>query len=162
MGRSRNWPDLRSQISKIRNIQIVDTYVLTIHCEFQRVRITGVRLARCQTLKKRNLRSGHLMWAGGVTFGVIGLPFFGNVSNCWLNSNGKFGGATRRRFFAICEKSKGGLISGRVYCIYIFSPAVRGLKTRNARSQLEPAELPSRGPHANVRVVVVAVIGTLL
>ena len=24
--------------------------------------------------------------------------------NCWLNSYGKFGGATRRRFFANCEK----------------------------------------------------------
>ena len=27
-------------------MQIVDTYVLTVHCEFQRVRITGVPLAR--------------------------------------------------------------------------------------------------------------------
>ena len=51
MGRSRNWHDLRSPISKIRNMQIVDTYVLTVHCEFQRVRITGVALARCQTSK---------------------------------------------------------------------------------------------------------------
>ena len=54
------------------------------------------------------LRSGHLMCPGGVTFGVIGSSFFGNVSNCWLNSYGKFGGATRRRFFAICEKPEGG------------------------------------------------------
>ena len=30
------------------------------------------------------------------------------MSNCWLNSYGKFGGATRRRFFAICEKPQGG------------------------------------------------------
>ena len=51
MGRSRNWHGLRSPISKIRNIQIVNTYVLTVHCEFQRVRITGVPLARCQTSK---------------------------------------------------------------------------------------------------------------
>ena len=60
--------------------------------------------------EKRNLRSGHLMWPGGVTFGVIGSSFFENVSNCWLNSYGKFGGATRRRFFAICEKPEGGRI----------------------------------------------------
>ena len=33
--------------------------------------------------------------------------FFGNVSNCWLNSYCKFGGATRRRFIAICEKPEG-------------------------------------------------------
>ena len=48
------------------------------------------------------------MWAGSVTFGVIGSSFFGNVSNCWMNSYGKFGGDMRRRFFAICEKPEGG------------------------------------------------------
>ena len=69
--------------------------------------------------EKRNLRSGHLMWPGGVTFGVIGSSFFGNVSNCLLNSYGKFGGATRRRFFPICEKPEGGW--------YPPPPAVRGL-----------------------------------
>ena len=37
-----------------------------------------------------------------------GHRFFEDVSNCWLNSYGKFGGATRRRFFAICEKPEGG------------------------------------------------------
>ena len=44
-----------------------------------------------------------------MTFGVIVSSFFfENVSNCWLNSYGKFGGATRRRFFfRICEKSEG-------------------------------------------------------
>ena len=58
--------------------------------------------------EKRNLRSGHLIRPGHVTFGVSGSSFFGNVSNCWLNSYGKFGGATRRRFLAICEKPYGG------------------------------------------------------
>ena len=58
--------------------------------------------------EKRNLRSGHLLRPGHVTFGVIGSSFFRNVSNCWLNSYGKFSGATRRRFFAICEKPYGG------------------------------------------------------
>ena len=57
-----------------------------------------------------------------MTFGVIGSSFFGNVSNCWLNSYGKFGGATRRRFFAICEKLEGG--GGRITAP---PPAVRGL-----------------------------------
>ena len=42
-----------------------------------------------------------------MTFGVIGSSFFLSVSNCWLNSYGKFGGATRRRLFAICEKFEG-------------------------------------------------------
>ena len=64
---------------------------------------------KMSNFEKRSLRSGHLMRPGHVTFGVI--VFFGNVSNCWLNSYGKFGGATRRRFFAICEKPYGGLKS---------------------------------------------------
>ena len=34
--------------------------------------------------------------------------FFRNVSNCWLNSYGKFGGATRRRFFRYLRKTLGG------------------------------------------------------
>ena len=50
-----------------------------------------------------------------------GHRFFGNVSNCWLNSYGKFGGATRRRFFAICEKPEGGWYPPPP------PPAVRGL-----------------------------------
>ena len=70
--------------------------------------------------EKRNLRSGHLIRPGHVTFGVIGSSFFGNVSNCWLNSYGKFGGATRRRFFAIYEKPNGG--GGEIN-----PPPVRGL-----------------------------------
>ena len=36
------------------------------------------------------------------------IVFFLNVSNCWLNSYSKFGGATRRRFSAICKKPEGG------------------------------------------------------
>ena len=60
------------------------------------------------------------MRPGHVTFGVIGSSFFGNVSNCLLNSYGKFGDATRRRFFAICEKPYGGGVE-------INPPPVRGL-----------------------------------
>ena len=60
--------------------------------------------------EKRNLWSGHLMWPGGVTFGVIGsLFFFGNVSNCWLNSYGK-------PFFRYLRKTWGGLISAPRPC----------------------------------------------
>ena len=121
MGRSRNWHDLRSPIYKIRNIQIVDTHALTVHCEFQRVRITGVSLARCQTSK--NATWGQVTYCDLVTWplGSSGRRFFRNVSNCWLNSYGKFGGATRRRFFAICEKPEGGVEINP-------PPPVRGLK----------------------------------
>ena len=54
--------------------------------------------------EKFNLRSGHLMWSGGVTFEVRRSKFSGNVSKCLVNSYAKFGGAIRRRFFAIHEK----------------------------------------------------------
>ena len=82
--------------------------------------------------EKCNLRSGHLMWPGGVTFGVSGSSFFGNVSNSWLNSYGKFSGATRRRFFAICEKPEGAAIRP--------SPAVRGMKCRHHRRWVRAAQ----------------------
>ena len=48
------------------------------------------------------------MRPGYVTFRVIGSSFFGNVSNCWLNSYGKFGGATRRCFFCYLRKTVRG------------------------------------------------------
>ena len=66
MGRSRNWHDLGSPISKIRNIQIVDNYVLTEHWEFQRVRITGVPLARCRTSK--NATWGQVTYCDLITW----------------------------------------------------------------------------------------------
>ena len=66
-------------------------------------------LARCQTSK--NATWGQVTYCDLVTWplGSSGRRFFRNVSNCWLNSYGKFGGATRRRFFAICEKPQGGV-----------------------------------------------------
>ena len=46
------------------------------------------------------------------------------MSNCWLNSYGKFGGATRRCFFSLSAKNlRGGGADNR-------PPAVRGLNLR--------------------------------
>ena len=79
-----------------------------MQCEFQRVRVTGVPLARCQTSK--NATWGQITCCDLVTWhlGSSGHRFFFNVSNCWLNSYGKFG---RSRFFAICEKPYEGVKS---------------------------------------------------
>ena len=85
-------------------LQIEDTYALTVRCEFQIVRITSRYAFSMSNFVKRNLRSGHLMRPDHVTFGVIGSSFFENVSNCWLNSYGNFGGTTRRRFFRYLQK----------------------------------------------------------
>ena len=49
-----------------------------------------------------------------------GNRFFGKESNCWLNSHGKFGGATRRRFFFSLSAKN---LRGADNC----PPAVRGL-----------------------------------
>ena len=92
------WPKV-TDIKK-RNIQIVDTYVLIVHCEFQRVRITGVPLAECQTSK-------NVTWGqGGVTFGVIGSSCFWK---CVKLLSEQLWQIWRRvgRFFAICEKPEG-------------------------------------------------------
>ena len=48
------------------------------------------------------------------------------MSNCWLNSYGKFGGATRRRFFAICENPEGRITA---------PSAVRGLRALHTKAK---------------------------
>ena len=67
------------------------------------------------------VRSLNVTWRRD--FEVIRSSFFGNVSNCWLNSYGKSGGATHHRFFDIYGKPEGG--GGRITAP---PPAVRGLK----------------------------------
>ena len=119
MGRSRNWHDLRSP--NIKNPKYTNCRHLCPYCT-PRVSKSSDHCCAFGTMsnfEKRNLRSGHLMWPGGVTFGVIGSSFFGNVSNCWLNSYAKFGGARRRRFSLSAKNLRGG--GG-------YPPAVRGLR----------------------------------
>ena len=45
---------------------------------------------RLSNFEKSNLRWGHLMWSGGVTFEVRRATFSGNVSKCAMNSYAKF------------------------------------------------------------------------
>ena len=52
IGRPRNWPDLRSPIRKIRDVQIVDSYDLITSSDFYKVRSSPAALARRQTRKK--------------------------------------------------------------------------------------------------------------
>ena len=111
------WP----KITDIKNLKHTNCRHLRPYCTL-RVSNRSDHLCAFGTMsnfERRNLRSGQLMWPGGVTFGVIGSSFFGNVSNCCLNSYGKFGGHTRRRFFAICKKTEWGVDTR--------PPAVRGL-----------------------------------
>ena len=77
-------------------------------CHWHDVKLRKMQLE----VRSLNVTWRRDLWSYRVTV------FFGNVSNCWLNSYGKFDGAMRRRFFAICEKPEGA--DNR-------PPAVRGL-----------------------------------
>ena len=100
------WP----QVNDIKNPKDKNCRHLCPYCTMRVSKSSDhwYALGTMSNFEKRNLRSGHLIRPGHVTFGVSGSSFFGNVSNCWLNSYGKFGGATRRRFLAICEKNLTG------------------------------------------------------
>ena len=99
------WP----QVNDIKNPKYTNRRHLCPYCTMQVSKSSDhwCAFGTMSNFEKRNMRSGHLIRPGHVTFGVSGSSFFGNVSNCWLNSNGKFGGVTRRRFPAICEKPYG-------------------------------------------------------
>ena len=118
MGRSRNWHDLRSPISKIRNIQIVDTYALTEHCEFQSVRITGVPLARCQTSK-------NATWCQVTYCDLVTWPL----------------GSSGRRFLEMCQ-----IVGGTVMAnLAALRAAVYSLSAKNLTGGLKSTPPPVRG-----------------
>ena len=54
------------------------------------------------------LRLGHVTWPGSVTWPLIKFKFLHDMSNWSRNSHWKFGGAARRRFYAIAKKTPGG------------------------------------------------------
>ena len=91
MVRSRNWPDLWSQILKIRDIQVVGIHDI---------------MWPLRSLKVRN-PFFTLTWPVDLTFGDLGLKFVHKMRKGWMNSYAKFGGAARRHFPAICEKPMG-------------------------------------------------------
>ena len=99
MVRSRNWPDLWSQISKIRDIQVVGICDLMKHWRFETNRISSVATAQPQSQKP--------VFDFDLTFGDLGLKFWHKVCNSILSRYWKNGGATRRRFSAIREKPEG-------------------------------------------------------
>ena len=77
MGGSWKWHDLRSPISKSRDIGTNHWY-LCLYCTLRVSKSLDLWCVfdRLSNFEKCNLRSGHFMWPGGVTFGVIGSSFF--------------------------------------------------------------------------------------
>ena len=111
------WPE----VTDMKNTRYTNRRYLCSYCTLRVSKSLDLWCVfdRLSNFEKCNLRSGHLMWPGGVTFGVIGSSFFGNVSNCWLNSYGKFGGAA---VFSLSAKNlRGGGANNRP------PRAVRGL-----------------------------------
>ena len=103
MVRSRNWSDLWSQISKIRDIQVVGIYDLMKRWKFETNRIHSVATAQPQSQKPILT----LTWPSDLTFGDLGLKFLHKVSNSIVSRYWKNGGAARRRFSVIREKPGG-------------------------------------------------------
>ena len=101
MGRSWNWPDLRSQISKIPNIHFVGGVTLTNFWEFHINHFIVVALAWVQTFPEVGLFD--------LTLDDLGLIFAHNVRNRCQIRCAKFGGAARRRFSLTRKKLKGGV-----------------------------------------------------
>ena len=89
------------KVTDIKNLKYTNCRHLCPYCAMRVSKSSDhwCAFGKMSNFEKRSLRSGHLMRPGHVTFGVIGSSFFRKWSNCWLNSYGKFGGATRRRFF---------------------------------------------------------------
>ena len=82
------WP----QVNNITNPKYTNCRHLCTYCTMRVSKSSDhwCALGTMSNFEKRNLRSDHLIRPGHVTFGVSGSSFFGNVSNCWLNSYGKF------------------------------------------------------------------------
>ena len=114
MVRSRNWPDLWSQISKIRDIQVVGIYDLMKHWRFGNQSDIYI-VWPLRSLKVRNPFL-TLTWPGDLTFGDLGLNFLHKVSNSILSRYWQNGGAARRRFPAIREKPEGRAFFAPLQC----------------------------------------------
>ena len=125
MVRSRNWPDLWWQISKIRDIQVVGIYDLMKRWRFETNRISSVATAQPQSQKPVLT----LTWPGDLTFGDLGLKILHKVSNSIVSRYWKNGGAARRRFSAIREKPEG-------WAFFAPPPPVRVLTPFSPNSQI--------------------------
>ena len=108
MGRSQNWSDLRSPISKIRDIRFVGTDDLIIFQKFHNFPWNIVAVAR--------LESYFVVGSLDLTWWVVTWPHMAlgrNFHKSCGKDGGKVsekpGGAARRRIFAILEKPEGGV-----------------------------------------------------
>ena len=116
MGRSRKltWP----MVNDIKNPKYANCRHLCPYCTLRVSKSSDhwCAFGAMSNFEKRNLRSGHLMWPGGVIFGVIGSSFFWKCVKLLAEQLWQIW----RPFFRYLRKTwgGGGLISA--------PPAVRG------------------------------------
>ena len=80
---------------------------------------------RLSNFEKCNLRSGHLMWPGAVTFKVRRSKYSGNVSKCSRKTYVNFGVATCRRFFRYPrKKTERGIGVGTMGAVGAAAPTI--------------------------------------
>ena len=103
MGRSQNWPDLRSPISKFFDIHFIDTVACSNRWGFQGNRSVGVALTNIQTFF---MRWGHLTWPGDLTLRDLCLKF-SHVRKIYMIRCAKNGGTARCRFLTIWKNGGG-------------------------------------------------------
>ena len=114
-----NWPDLRSRISKIQDILYKLYELLASSCSKSlKTWVQNCGSGRMPNLLNCVLRWRHITWPGGLTWYDLGSKFSHKMRKGWMNSYAKYGGASRRRYYAICEKPMGA---------HMCPPAVRGL-----------------------------------
>ena len=78
---SRNWPNLRSSISKIRDMQVVGTINVTRHQKIENIRLIIVDLIRVQTfleVRSRDSTWSPDLWWPRVNFCTIGAEKMGD------------------------------------------------------------------------------------
>ena len=71
------WP----KVTDIKNLKYANCRHLCSYCTLRVSKSSDhwCAFGTMSNFEKRNLRSGHLMWPGGVTFGVIGSSFFSEM-----------------------------------------------------------------------------------
>ena len=103
MGRSQNWPDLKSPKSIIKDMHFVATNNLMISWKFHIDCSKPVAPVASQTFLE--VGSLDLTWWPNLRW--PGDNFLGNEWKGWLIRYAKNGGAARRCFYAMLEKPEG-------------------------------------------------------
>ena len=108
------WP----KVTDIKNPKYTNCRHLCPYCTLRVLKSSDhwCAFGTMSNFEKRNLRSGHLMWPGGVTFGVIGSSFFWKCVKLLAEQLWQYWRRYAPPFFRYLRKTWGGLISAPWPC----------------------------------------------